>query len=104
MRYLQFATILAALIVGAASAKAQSTTAPAPVTAGARKHQNPVRDSLRAVRQNMKQDVAARNAARASGDTAKMRAASRAIRADRMQAKRLRNGLPRKHAPRKPKP
>jgi hypothetical protein len=108
MRYLKFATILAALTVGAASAKAQATTdpiaAPVPAAAAARKHQNPARDSLRAVRTNMKADVAARKAARAAGDTVKMREASRAIRADRRQALRLRSRLPRKHAPRKPKP
>ena len=106
MRYIKIATILAALSVGAVSAKAQSTTAPAPVpaTAGAGKHQNPVRDSLRAIRRNMKQDVAARRSALASGDTAKVRAASRAIRADRQLARRLRGRLPRKHGPRKPKP
>ncbi len=107
MRYLKFATILAALTVGAASAKAQSTTDPATTPAPAavaRKHQNPARDSLRAVRTDMKQHVAARRAARIAGDTAKMKEASRAIRADRRQAMRLRSRLPRKHAPRKPKP
>jgi hypothetical protein len=106
MRYIRVATILAAFTVAAASVQAQSTTAPAPAaaTAGARKHQNPVRDSLRAVRQNMKQDVAARKAARASGDTAKMKEASRAIRAERREALRLRSRLPRLHARRKPKP
>jgi hypothetical protein len=104
MRYIKIATILASLTVGAASVSAQSTTPPAPATTGAGKHQSPVRDSLRAVRTNMKADVAARKAARASGDAVKMKAASQAIKADRQQAMRLRKELPGRKAPRKPKP
>ena len=75
-----------------------------PATKGAGKHQNPVRDSLRAVRGNMKQDMAARKTAKAAGDTAKMKAASKAIKADRLQAKQLRKELPRKNAAPPPKP
>ncbi len=101
MRIFRLATLLASLTVGAASLKAQQTT---PTTTGAPRKANPVRDSLRAVRKDLKQNVAERRAAKAAGDTAKMRAVSRNIRAEKKQAMALRGRLPRHKGIRRHKP
>ena len=108
MRSIRIATILAALTVGAASVSAQSTTPPtsgSPTTTTAARHASPARDSLRAIRQSSKQLMADRKAAKASGDTERVKADSKALRANHQQAQRLSKGLPhRKHAPRKTPP
>ncbi len=107
MHRIRIATILAALAVGAASASAQSNSPPAtgatPTTTT--RHASPARDSLRAIRQNSKQLMADRKAAKASGDTERMKADTKALRANHRQAQKFSKGLPhRKHAPRKTPP
>lgn len=100
MRTIKIATLLASLTIGAASLSAQSTNTP-PATA-AQKHQNPARDSLRAVRQNMKRVMADRKAAKAAGDAARMKADVQALRVYRKQAAGLKSRLPRRKV--RPKP
>ena len=101
MRIIRLATLLASLTVGAASLKAQQTV---PTTTSAPHKPNPVRDSLRAVRKDLKQHVAERRAAKAAGDTAKMRVIGRNIRLEKKQAMALRGRLPRHKGIRRRKP
>jgi hypothetical protein len=88
MRCIRAVTVLALIAIGGTNLSAQSTP----------RNPNPVRDSLRAVRKDMKADVAARKAAKVAGDTAKAKAASRDIRKDRKTAEGLKSRLPRKKA------
>jgi hypothetical protein len=68
-----------ALVLGGAAAQAQQPSA--------KKPSNATRDSAHAVKQELKRDKAALKAAKATGDTAKVREAKQTLKRDKQKAK-----------------
>ena len=84
--------VLAGLVIGTAALSAQATTAPA-------KKSSPVRDSLKALNGDIKQDKAERKAAKAKGDTAAVKAATKDIKQDQKAKAALKKNLPPRKTP-----
>ncbi len=89
--------VLAGLVLGAAALSAQGATTPPA------KKSNPVRDSLKALNKDIKDDKAARKADRAKGDPAAAKAETKDIKQDQKAKAALKKHLPPKKTP-PPKP